>query len=137
MVDSYGKFDVSWLGGGTNATQLKYWLDSANTGVTTLDGLNPNGSSSGIAQNDDITAAFNVYPNPSNGVFNLEVTLSASQNVSIHILNILGETVSTKTYTNMSNGVYSIDLSKESKGMYFAEIISASGKTVKKLSLVK
>jgi lysyl endopeptidase len=136
MVDSYGKFAVSWLGGGTNSTQLKYWLDSANTGAVTVNGFDPN-SSVGVAQTADITLSFNVYPNPSNGVFNLEVTLPASQNVSINILNILGETVSTKTYTNMSNGVYSIDLSKESKGLYFAEIISASGKTVKKLSLVK
>lgn len=132
--DCYGKFCTSWLGGGTNSTQLKHWLDPGNTNATIVNGWGP---TVGVTESPDPTSSFNVYPNPSNGVFNLEVTLSASQNVSIHILNILGETVSTKTYTNMSNGVYSIDLSKESKGLYFAEIISASGKTVKKLSLVK
>lgn len=36
--DYYGKFSVSWFGGGTAATQLKAWLDSGNTGVLGLDG---------------------------------------------------------------------------------------------------
>lgn len=39
--DNYGKFATSWLGGGTSSTQLKVWLDPANTGDTTLDGYDP------------------------------------------------------------------------------------------------
>lgn len=42
MYDNYGKFATSWLGGGTNSTQLKFWLDPANTGATVLDGYDPN-----------------------------------------------------------------------------------------------
>jgi hypothetical protein len=42
MNDFYGKFSTSWLGGGTNSTQLKFWLDPNNTGATTLDGYDPN-----------------------------------------------------------------------------------------------
>lgn len=39
--DLYGKFVYSWdQCGTTNALQLKPWLDSANTGATTLDGRN-------------------------------------------------------------------------------------------------
>jgi lysyl endopeptidase len=30
-----GRFDVSWTGGGTNATRLSNWLDPTNTGVMT------------------------------------------------------------------------------------------------------
>lgn len=29
----YGKFDQSWIGGGTNTTRLSNWLDPTNTGV--------------------------------------------------------------------------------------------------------
>ena len=36
--DFYGRFSVSWTGGGTNATRLSNWLDPGNTGVTGLDG---------------------------------------------------------------------------------------------------
>jgi hypothetical protein len=37
--DEYGKFDVSWTGGGTPATRLSDWLDPGNTGVMEVDGL--------------------------------------------------------------------------------------------------
>lgn len=35
--DNYGRFDVSWEGGGTPQTRLKDWLDPINTGANTLD----------------------------------------------------------------------------------------------------
>ena len=35
--DNYGRFDVSWEGGGTPATRLKDWLDPTNSGVMTTD----------------------------------------------------------------------------------------------------
>ena len=33
----FGRFDVSWTGNGTNATQLAHWLDPNNTGDPTTD----------------------------------------------------------------------------------------------------
>ncbi len=35
--DYYGRFSVSWNGGGTNSTRLKNWLDPDNTGALVLD----------------------------------------------------------------------------------------------------
>jgi hypothetical protein len=35
--DYYGRFSVSWTGGGTNSTRLRNWLDPDNTGVLVLD----------------------------------------------------------------------------------------------------
>lgn len=43
LSDEYGKIYTSWLGGGTNATQLKYWLDPSNSGATEIDGVDPSG----------------------------------------------------------------------------------------------
>jgi hypothetical protein len=40
--DYYGKFDRSWTGGGTSATRLKDWLDSANTGIMQIGGFDAN-----------------------------------------------------------------------------------------------
>ncbi len=40
--DWYGKFSMSWNGGGSNPTRLSVWLDPDNTGATTLDGYDPN-----------------------------------------------------------------------------------------------
>jgi hypothetical protein len=36
--DWYGRLSVSWAGGGSNASRLSTWLDSANTGAATFDG---------------------------------------------------------------------------------------------------
>lgn len=43
LSDEYGKFSVSWTGGGTNATRLSNWLDPVNTGATFIDGVDPAG----------------------------------------------------------------------------------------------
>ena len=40
-IEDYGRFDISWTGGGTNATRLSNWLDPNSTGVTILNGVCP------------------------------------------------------------------------------------------------
>lgn len=37
--DEYGKFDVSWTGGGTPSSRLSDWLDPGGSGAVTEDGL--------------------------------------------------------------------------------------------------
>jgi len=44
MYDYYGRFDVSWSAGGTSSTQLSNWLDPSSSGVTILNGYDPNGA---------------------------------------------------------------------------------------------
>ena len=43
LSDYYGRFSVSWTGGGSNTTRLSNWLDPLGTGATTLDTLVPAG----------------------------------------------------------------------------------------------
>ncbi len=40
--DYYGRFSVSWTGGGTSTTRLSDWLDPMGNETTTLDGYDPN-----------------------------------------------------------------------------------------------
>jgi lysyl endopeptidase len=44
LSDYYGRFSVSWTGGGTNSTRLSNWLDAGNTGAATVDGIELGGS---------------------------------------------------------------------------------------------
>ncbi len=39
--DWFGKFAMSWNGGGSSSTRLRDWLDPDNTSTTILDGLDP------------------------------------------------------------------------------------------------
>lgn len=41
LPDWYGRFGISWTGGGSNATRLSHWLDPENTNPEVLDGYNP------------------------------------------------------------------------------------------------
>ena len=134
MYDDYGKFALSWLGGGTSTTQLKVWLDPNNTGATTLNGWGP---TVGINEKPATVSSISIYPNPSDGEFNLEVKLTSPQNVVIKIFNVVGEVVSQKTISNITSGNYSIDLTNQTKGIYFAEITCLTEKTVKKIILTK
>ncbi len=136
MVDSYGKFAVSWLGGGTSATQLKVWLDPNNTGATTLNGFDPN-MHIGVADNNISTTPFSIYPNPSDGNFNLEVKLATAQNLTVKVINVVGEVVSQNLISNVLNGKYIIDLTSQPKGIYFAEISTFTQTTVKKIIVLK
>lgn len=43
LSDYYGRFSVSWTGGGTNSTRLSNWLDAGGTGATTLNGIDTAG----------------------------------------------------------------------------------------------
>jgi lysyl endopeptidase len=42
LSDQYGKFSVSWTGGGSNSTRLSNWLDPQGTGAVAVDGWDPN-----------------------------------------------------------------------------------------------
>ena len=40
LSDYYGRFSLSWTGGGTDSTRLSNWLDPINTGDIVIDGRN-------------------------------------------------------------------------------------------------
>lgn len=40
-IGEYGRFDISWDGGGTSATRLRDWLDPDNTGTTSVGPTSP------------------------------------------------------------------------------------------------
>ncbi len=65
------------------------------------------------------TSSFNIYPNPSSGIFTLNLT-SSPEKSELKILNILGKVIVTDS--NLKSQT-TIDLSKMPKGIYFVELI--------------
>ena len=59
LSDYYGRFSVSWTGGGTNSTRLSNWLDAGNTGATTTNGLDTGGGGGNTAPSVSITSPAN------------------------------------------------------------------------------
>lgn len=123
-----------------NTGWVKYngsWLDlNTGTGGTNYSiALIPIACpTSGIIDNSYLGYNINLFPNPSNGLFNFAVALNHATNLNFNVVNTLGQTVFNKTETNMQNGVLTYDLSGYAKGVYFVHITdSDNNKTVKKI----
>ncbi|MBI4929727.1 MAG: T9SS type A sorting domain-containing protein [Bacteroidetes bacterium] len=86
-------------------------------------------------ENVNLQSQFNIYPNASNGIFNIENTLLNNSIYGIYIYNITGEKVYQSTIQQFSNTT--IDLSNHPNGIYFLTIKTNEGTTNKKLIINK
>ncbi len=104
--DVYGKVSLSWANGSTAATRLKDWLDPANTGITTLNGMDdappttPNMALGAVVVNDGGDGALDPSETPT-----LVITLSNSGAAASGITGVLSETSPYVTVTD-ANGAW-------------------------------
>jgi len=77
-----------------------------------------------------------IYPNPSRDIFNISFTSDTKQNLSVRILNVIGEELINENLEQFV-GEYTkqINLSDNAKGVYFLEITTNNGVVNKKLIL--
>jgi photosystem II stability/assembly factor-like uncharacterized protein len=101
---------------GSNATILKY-----------------GDFSTGFSENI-LSADVFVYPNPSTGIFDISIP-GPDLEISIEILNSLGEKVFVKPQIASGKQETTVDLTHESKGIYLAHIITSKGDITKKIIL--
>lgn len=75
-----------------------------------------------------------IYPNPTDGIFNIEFELEKKENVILKIYNQQGKAIYTDKIKKF-NGYYSneIDLTKEESGIYFVRIIQNDNSVTKKI----
>ncbi|HAP70731.1 MAG TPA: hypothetical protein DCR04_13595 [Flavobacteriales bacterium] len=78
------------------------------------------------------TATLNtrVYPNPSNGIFNIE--LETSDMVSLSVMDLSGKIVQAEQY---SGSIHNLDLSGFEKGVYLLRLETTEGRAVSKVIL--
>jgi hypothetical protein len=64
---------------------------------------------------------FSVYPNPSNGKINIDLTATKylGEELKISLFNTLGEIIFADELKNAVRNIYNIDLSDQSSGLYF------------------
>lgn len=86
-------------------------------------------------QKTDFNSNITVMPNPSNGQFSLIFTLTRPENVTVKIINPLGQLISTDKLEDVSNNLINIDLRNRASGIYFIEIANGNEKVLKKLIL--
>ena len=68
-------------------------------------------------------ANLDVYPNPSTGIFNISFNSEKPQNIKLHVKNILGEEIMSKTLIQyVGEYTHKIDLANKAKGIYLMQI---------------
>ena len=78
---------------------------------------------------------FNVFPNPTNGVINVQCTMNNVQlgEVEIRVVDMYGKLLQTKPF---EGGTTHVDLTGYASGVYFVKLV-ADGKTVAVRKVVK
>lgn len=76
--------------------------------------------------------AISIYPNPSNGMFNLNV---ANANSQVEVFSVIGERVYSKSQLN--KGLNTMDLSSLPEGSYIVRILSGNEVSTKKIAISK
>jgi len=110
-----------------DATGNLYFADAFNNSIRKVSNIGQAGINQVIGIHNQVT----VYPNPSNGLFNL--TISQFDNVkinSVEVYNTMGECVHRQIATSANFKINIVDLSGD---IYFLNIETNEGTTIKKI----
>ncbi len=77
-----------------------------------------------------------IYPNPANGQFSLTFNLNKEADVTVEIVNILGDKVTKRLITNAKNQTVKFDMSTVADGVYFV-VIETENQTISKKLVVR
>jgi hypothetical protein len=78
-----------------------------------------------------------VYPNPTSGLTNLDITLQEHSNLSLQVLDMAGRIVLSKDFSNLGAGMHRLnfDMSAAARGIYVCRIQAGEKSITKKLSV--
>lgn len=83
--------------------------------------------------NQVVTNKLNIYPNPNNGIFTLDIGFVPEKSTNISIFDALGREVKQIDINQFNGTSLQLDLSSLTKGIYLINIKSERGKQTKKL----
>ncbi|MBW8051639.1 MAG: PKD domain-containing protein [Cytophagales bacterium] len=85
----------------------------------------------------DLNITFEIYPNPSTGVFTFEIQLYEANDIKIEIYNVLGETVFTKLFSDIKNITQEVDLGSLAVGMYTVKLFTTDKVINRSITIAK
>jgi hypothetical protein len=116
-----------------------FWITDVNVDgvLSNIDSITLNICSVGLVPNlsieDNSFEAFNIYPNPNQGSFNIELSSTYSDETTIQVYDLLGKLVYEKEFLNNSSLLKSVDLSNPSSGVYIVKVNQGKSSISKKL----
>jgi len=81
-------------------------------------------------------SSVNLYPNPTSGVLNIELTGVKGQNIELNVLNVQGKVLKQERLSNLADEHNEqLDLSGMAKGLYFVELKNDEGSVVQRVTV--
>jgi len=101
-----------------------------------LDDIELTGTTGLESDNLSLASRINIYPNPSNGIFNIHIQSSESETFDIFVMDLLGRSVYEKHLTDINMSYNDqIDLSNLNPGVYYLKVVGKDGEYNTKLNL--
>lgn len=116
-----GSYLVTNASGGTVASGGQFGSEESSNWKT--DGT--------VAVDNSLNGEINIFPNPSNGIFNVEMGTISSNGAEINVMTLTGQRVFS---TTTSDAVLKIDLGNVAAGMYMVQIKTAEGVSTQKIT---
>ena len=104
--------------------------------VTNADGCTSETSADAVVGLSEIKNTLNnvnVYPNPSNGLFDINFNAATSATYDVKVTNVIGQTLVNRTVNVSGNMNVNMDITSFNQGLYFVIISSQGEENVYKL----
>jgi PKD repeat protein len=122
------------IAGATSQTYIESLIGSYTDHVTNANGCKGvSNAMTGIHEDQELQNSMSVFPNPNDGHFLLEVTLSDKADYTLRITDVTGREVFSEKLNSSSPGQRTLDLSTYGKGVYMLEISGSKGRATKKI----
>ncbi len=133
--DLYGKMSYHWTSNGSVAAhQLKPWLDPANTGQLTLSGTYAPCNSPSSVEERSLESVLLLYPNPAQGVLNVQLTESGTLPLQWSITNMLGQMQASGVIPAGSRA-QQLEVSGYTPGIYFVTLTTGKQRVTRKVMI--
>ncbi len=70
----------------------------------------------------EVNSNISVYPNPNNGLFNVNISIPVQSNIELQLLNVQGQVINIYNSNNVTEFNKEIDVTGLSVGEYFLKI---------------
>lgn len=130
-----GKFGVEFFQNGTSIKFVELGGDMGTSEI--IDGALV--ATAPLSIDNNTLADFNVFPNPSTGLINLEFSLIASEEVRIALFDVTGKQILNNNFGDLPKGYFfnQLDLSSFDNGIYLMNIMTGDNQTTSRVVINK
>ena len=77
----------------------------------------------------------NLFPNPTNGTAQLQLSFTEAVDAQIQVLNAIGQPILQRLERNVNQATYQLDLNNQAPGIYFVRVLVDDQVSTKRLLL--